>query len=182
MTGEMVGIVLDLLIIGLLGATIYSAYILNQRLDMIRKGRAELEALVRGFADATQRAEAGVSTMKRLANDTGEQLLKQIDRARALRDELQIMIETGDSLCSRIETAAMRAPQQPARAGQAASGPQAAGAQQPPAQAASKGKTGAVAARPGQPGGAEDARPAAPVVDTLSRAERELLQVIEKLR
>ena len=120
MTGEMVGIVLDILIIGLLGATIYSAYILNKRLDMIRKGRAELEALVRGFADATQRAEAGVTTMKRLANDTGEQLLKQIDRARALRDELQIMIETGDSLCSRLESAATRAPQAAARPAQAA--------------------------------------------------------------
>jgi hypothetical protein len=178
MTGEMVGIVLDILIIGLLGATIYSAYILNKRLDMIRKGRAELEALVRGFADATQRAEAGVTTMKRLANDTGEQLLKQIDRARALRDELQIMIETGDSLCSRLESAATRAPLA-ARPAQAAPP---AGAPAPAAAAAPKGKTGAVAARPGQPAASEDDKAAAPVVDTLSRAERELLQVIEKLR
>lgn len=180
MTGEMVGIVLDLLIIGLLGATIYSAYILNKRLDMIRKGRAELEALVRGFADATQRAEAGVTTMKRLANDTGEQLLKQIDRARALRDELQIMIETGDSLCSRLESAATRAPQAP-RQGQPAA-PAAGTSQQAPPAAAGKGKTGAVAARPGQSAATEDDKAAAPVVDTLSRAERELLQVIEKLR
>jgi hypothetical protein len=179
MTGEMVGIVLDILIIGLLGATIYSAYILNKRLDMIRKGRAELEALVRGFADATQRAEAGVTTMKRLANDTGEQLLKQIDRARALRDELQIMIETGDSLCSRLESAATRAPQAAARPAQAAPP---AGAPAPAAAATAKGKTGAVAARPGQPAASEDDKAAAPVVDTLSRAERELLQVIEKLR
>ncbi|MFN8722366.1 MAG: DUF6468 domain-containing protein [Rhodospirillales bacterium] len=179
MTGEMVGIVLDILIIGLLGATIYSAYILNKRLDMIRKGRAELEALVRGFADATQRAEAGVTTMKRLANDTGEQLLKQIDRARALRDELQIMIETGDSLCSRLESAATRAPQAAARPAQAAPP---AGAPAPAAAATAKGKTGAVAARPGQPAVSEDDKAAAPVVDTLSRAERELLQVIEKLR
>jgi hypothetical protein len=179
MTGEMVGIVLDILIIGLLGATIYSAYILNKRLDMIRKGRAELEALVRGFADATQRAEAGVTTMKRLANDTGEQLLKQIDRARALRDELQIMIETGDSLCSRLDSAATRAPQAAARPAQAAPP---AGAPAPAAAATAKGKTGAVAARPGQPAASEDDKAAAPVVDTLSRAERELLQVIEKLR
>jgi hypothetical protein len=178
MTGEMVGVVLDILIIGLLGATIYSAYILNKRLDMIRKGRAELEALVRGFADATQRAEAGVTTMKRLANDTGEQLLKQIDRARALRDELQIMIETGDSLCSRLESAATRAPQT-VRPAQAAT---AAGAPAPAAAAVPKGRTGAVAARPGQPVTSEDDKTAAPVVDTLSRAERELLQVIEKLR
>ena len=116
--------------------------------------------------------------MKRLANDTGEQLLKQIDRARALRDELQIMIETGDSLCSRLESAATRAPQA-ARPAQAAPP---AGAPAPAAAAAPKGKTGAVAARPGQPAASEDDKAAAPVVDTLSRAERELLQVIEKLR
>jgi hypothetical protein len=33
-----------------------------------------------------------------------------------------------------------------------------------------------------KPAAAEDDKPASPVVDTLSRAERELLQVIEKLR
>jgi hypothetical protein len=179
MSGELVGLVLDVLIVLLLAGTIASAVVLHRRLAAIRDGREQLEGLVRGFQEATQRAEAGVRSMRQTATDTGEGLLKQIDRARALRDELQIMIETGDSLCSRLEAAATRAPQaaraRPAAA--AADGPAPAPAAPPPAAA----RTGAVAARPGSAGAS--AQPAAaPAVDTLSRAERELLQVIEKLR
>jgi len=188
MNVDWLGLGLDLIIIGLLAGTIVTAFALNKRIMMIRQGREELEILVRGFAEATQRAEAGVKAMRQTASETGEQLLKQVDRARALRDELQIMIETADSLCSRLENIGTRVAPPASRAAggaaPAASAGQAAAAVSPavmPSTApSSTTRTGAVAAKPGAEGG--DMRPAAPVVDTLSRAERELLQVIEKLR
>ena len=201
MTGDWIGIALDLIIITLLAATIMTAYRLNHRLSLIRQGRHELEILVRGFSESTQRAEAGVRIMRQTASDTGEHLLRQIDRAKALRDELAIMIETADSLCNRLDLLASRLPTvavaRPPDAVENQSQSAAVHVVVPPASSEAgmdlplrqtaampqqAGRAGVTALRVGKDRDGEGRSAASPVVDQLSRAERELLQVIEKLR
>lgn len=127
-------LVLDLLIIGLLVATITYAVVLNRQLTQLRESRGELESLVRGFAEATMRAEAGVKAMKKTAGESGEALQATIEKAVGLRDELQLMIETADSLANRLENAtrgggASVPPARPAAPAQPLRPPPAAGVQ-----------------------------------------------------
>lgn len=180
-------LILDMAIVVLLVATIGYAVILNRQLSRLRDGRAELEELVRGFAEATGRAEAGVQGMRRMAAESGEKLQKAVDRAQAIRDELQFMTEAADSLAARLEGAVgqarpVQAAPQAMPAGRPAGPPLTASrpADPPrrPAEAARRPMdpppppTAAVHAAP-QPGQGAGAR---------SRAERELMQALENRR
>ena len=98
----LVTLILDLVIAGLLVATIVFAIQLNRQLVRLREGRSEMEGLIRSFNDATARAEAGIKTMRRAATETGEGLQKSIERAQSLRDELQFLVEAADSLARRL--------------------------------------------------------------------------------
>jgi hypothetical protein len=110
-----IALILDLLVAGLLIATIIYAVTLNRRLIELQESRSELEGLIRSFGEATARAEAGTKAMKRTAAETGEALQKNLERGKALRDELQFMIEAADALAQRLAEAptAARGPVSP---------------------------------------------------------------------
>lgn len=167
---SILALVLDVAVVVLLVVTIGYAINLNRQLVRLRDSKAELEDLVRGFADATQRAEAGVEGMKHMAADTGERLQATVDRAQAIRDELQFMVEAADSLASRLEGTITQ--QRPAA--QAAPPRQAAPAHPAPR---------APAPEPAPPAADPRRRPADPATaEARSRAERELMQALEQLR
>ncbi|WP_029008963.1 DUF6468 domain-containing protein [Azospirillum halopraeferens] len=97
-----IALVLDLVLVGLLVATIAYAIILNKQIVRLRDSRSEMADLIAGLNEAMTKAELGVRGMKRTASDTGEELQRTIDRGRALRDELQFMIEAADTLANRL--------------------------------------------------------------------------------
>ncbi|MBI1208581.1 MAG: hypothetical protein GC191_15015 [Azospirillum sp.] len=101
-----VTLVLDVLIVGLLAATIIYAVMLNRRLTQLRDSRGELDVLVRGFAEAAARADSGVKGMQKVASEAGEELQKTIGRAKSLRDELQFILEAADAVANRLEASA----------------------------------------------------------------------------
>ena len=70
-----VTLILDLVIAGLLVATIVYAIQLNRQLIKMREGRSEMEGLIRSFNEATTRAETGIKAMRRAAAETGEGLM-----------------------------------------------------------------------------------------------------------
>lgn len=97
-----VSLVLDLVMVGLLVATITYAIILNRQIVRLRESRGELAELIQGLNDAMAKADTSVRGMKATAHNTGEGLQKTIDRAATLRDELQFMIEAGNALADRL--------------------------------------------------------------------------------
>jgi hypothetical protein len=155
-------LILDILIVILLSATIGFAIVLNRRLSRLRDNKSELDDLVKGFADAAGRAEVSVAGMKDTAAKSAEVLQKSIDRAQALRDELQFMIEAADSLASRLESS-VGAHTVRAMTGAAIPPPN---PPDPPAEIP------APAPKP----------PSPPPQEARSRAERELLRALENLR
>ncbi|MEI7608678.1 MAG: DUF6468 domain-containing protein, partial [Rhodospirillaceae bacterium] len=106
---QTITLILDLVIAGLLVATIVYAIQLNRQLIRLREGRGELEGLIRNFNEATSRAEAGIKTMRRAALETGEGLQKTVERAQSLRDELQFLVEAAESLARRLAEAPTQA-------------------------------------------------------------------------
>ncbi|MEI6558486.1 MAG: DUF6468 domain-containing protein [Rhodospirillaceae bacterium] len=102
-------LILDLVIAGLLVATIIYAIQLNRQLIRLRDGRGEMEGLIRSFNDATIRAETGIKAMRRATAETAEGLQRSVERAQALRDELQFLVEAADSLARRLAEAPTQA-------------------------------------------------------------------------
>lgn len=83
------GFVLDGLIAVLLVVTISAGFLLNRRIETLRRTAADIQSVMGGFDRATQRAQAGVEALKTAAKDAGRQLQDQINAARGLREELK---------------------------------------------------------------------------------------------
>lgn len=103
---QTIGLILDGVMVVLLALTIISVWVLAGRLRYIRDSRQQFEGMIRSFDEATKRADGGLKALQAAASKSGEGLQSQLDRARALRDELSIMIESADSLARRLEAAA----------------------------------------------------------------------------
>jgi chromosome segregation ATPase len=180
-------IILDVVLVGLLIATIVYAIILNKQIVRLRDSRAELAELIAGLNEAMAKADSGVKGMRKTAGDTGEGLQKAIDKAASLKDELNFIIETGEALADRLGLAAS-ATEKPRAAAVAASAP----ALRPPPRSSLIDDTLAAArseaSRQSAPGlfadepEAPSSAPARDAQDGMSRAERELMQAIENRR
>lgn len=112
-------LLVDLVVAGLLLATIVFAVVLNRRLDALRGARAEFERLLRDFSAATERAERGIAELREAAGAAGETLGQRIETGTGLADDLMFLIERGTGLAERLEQPGRR----DAGAGEAASGP-----------------------------------------------------------
>lgn len=86
-----ISLVLDIIIAVLLMLTIAYAVRLNQRLSQLRSDKNELQKLARTFADATQRAEAGIQNLK----ISSEALQTQMKQAEVLKDDLAYLVDRG---------------------------------------------------------------------------------------
>jgi len=95
-------LILDLVLVGLLAATIAYAIILNKEIIKLRESRGEMNDLIRGLNEAMARAETGVRGLKKTAHDTGEDLQRTVTKAQTLRDELEFMIEAADAMANRL--------------------------------------------------------------------------------
>ena len=152
------GLILDILVVALLGATIFYAATLSSRLSQLRGDRRELESVVRGLAEAAAKADAGVKGLRATADEAGGELQKQIDQVQTIRDELAFLVDTGEKLADRLEQSASLAneaqrrhaapaacqPAVPANRGKARGQPEArpAPAAEPPAEPARRAANG----------------------------------------
>lgn len=95
--------IIDLVLAILLLAAIGSSFLLHRRIDVFRKGQAELASLVEQLNQATNQAQASVAEMKTNGMAAEEHLKSEVARARALADELSLITEAGDNLADRLE-------------------------------------------------------------------------------
>jgi len=98
-----VSVLLDVLIAGLLAATIFYAVVLNRKLAELRNNKAEMEAMVNRLVQTTERAEHGLAELRAAAHDKGEELSQKVSDAKALSDDLGFLVDKGTSLADRME-------------------------------------------------------------------------------
>jgi len=103
------GLVLNLLILGALGYTIYFGLKLSNQFKQIQLDRKAFETLIQSLGVAAAQADQVVRAIRDSAVVVGEQLQEKTGRARALADELEIIIQAGDSLADRLQTLATEA-------------------------------------------------------------------------
>lgn len=98
-----VSVALDLLVAGLLIATIAYAIVLNRRLAELRGGREQMERLINDFYQATTRAESGVSALKEVTGRGDWQIIEQLESMAKMRDELEFLAERAEGQSARLE-------------------------------------------------------------------------------
>ena len=94
---------LDLVLIGLLSATLFHALRLERALGVLKRDRSALEQLVAGFNASTQQAEHGIERLRDAADGAGRQIARQLEAANALRDDLNFLLERGETLANRLD-------------------------------------------------------------------------------
>jgi len=95
---------LDILLIVLLVATLFHAIRLERALGVLKRDRAVLEELVATFNDSTRQAETGIERLRAAADGAGRQVGRQIDAAKALKDDIAFLGERGERLADRLDT------------------------------------------------------------------------------
>jgi hypothetical protein len=99
---EILKLLLDAGIIGLLGAGVYYALRLEKQLKILRLSQAEMGRYMAEFARNIDRAEAGIKALKSTARESGDDLETLVARSQSLRDELTFVAEHADSLVEKI--------------------------------------------------------------------------------
>ena len=101
-------LILDIVILVLLGATIFYAIRLSKHLDAFRSNRSDMERLIRELSSQITRAQEGVSALDEAAKESGDELRSLVTKGQALSNELSEMTEVGNSLATRLEGLATR--------------------------------------------------------------------------
>ena len=97
-------VLLEVGLMALLGATLFHALRLERALGVVRRDRAEREAMLRGFNESTRAAENGVERLRGAADGAGRHIARQIEAAANLKDDLTNLIERGERIADRLDT------------------------------------------------------------------------------
>lgn len=99
-------IALDVLNLAVLATTIFYCLRISKQLNQMRADRQVFENLIQALNLSSARAEAAVRSFKETAAGGGESLQDKINKGHAMAEELEIMIQAGDSLADRLQTLA----------------------------------------------------------------------------
>jgi hypothetical protein len=104
--GTMAGMewTLEIVLVVLLGATLFQAIRLERALGVLKRDRASLESLVVGFNTSTHQAENGIQRLRAAADGAGRQIESQLAKSVSLKDDLAFLTERGDRLADRLDT------------------------------------------------------------------------------
>lgn len=108
MGGTLLGLIMDLLLLACMGWTIYFALKLSKNLENFRKQRGDFEKIIHELSRNIDSAQRAVESLKISSREAGDTLQVRLEDAGAMVDELQLMIQSGESLARRLEDVAAR--------------------------------------------------------------------------
>jgi Domain of unknown function (DUF6468) len=108
----MIGLISDAVLCLLLIVTLAFAYRLNGKLSDMREGQGDLQTLVTALNDAVDKANTSIVNLRLAAREADEMLVKRVDGARSLSDELGFMTESGNRLAGRLSDGLAKSPAQ----------------------------------------------------------------------
>lgn len=117
MSSFSIGLLVELVVGGLLVATIAYCYLLDRRLRTLRDGEGDLRKIVVALDRATTRAQGAITDLRVSCDGLTRDMERDLKKARALADELALMVEAGDHIADRLGSAPKAdAQREPARA------------------------------------------------------------------
>src|ERR1700748_3811301 len=94
---------LEIVLVVLLGATLFQAIRLERALGVLKRDRASLESLVVGFNASTHQAESGIQRLRSAVDGAGRQIELQVSKSLSLKDDRAFLTERGDRLADRLD-------------------------------------------------------------------------------
>jgi hypothetical protein len=89
MTGNTLSIVLDFIVLGFLGVTIFYAIRLTKSLNSFRAMRHEFGHIMKQLSNNIDDAQRGVDNLKAVTRDSGQHLQKLINEAKMIAGDLE---------------------------------------------------------------------------------------------
>ncbi|MCB1562230.1 MAG: hypothetical protein KDJ75_01525 [Alphaproteobacteria bacterium] len=108
MGGTLLGLIMDVLLLACMGWTIYFALKLSKNLENFRRQRGEFEKVIHELSRNIDAAQRAVESLKISSREAGDTLQVRLEDAGAMIDELQLMMQSGESLARRLEDMAAR--------------------------------------------------------------------------
>lgn len=105
MSGFPWSMLVDLVAIALLGATVFYCVLLDRRLRAMRDGQDGLKDTIHTLNEACDRAAMSVRNLAGATEQVDDELERRLERARALADELGMILESGNNLADRLSGA-----------------------------------------------------------------------------
>lgn len=96
-------VLLDGAVAILLLITIGYCVVLYARLNEVRRSNATMKKLMTEFTSATERAQAGLLSIKSTGSELSNALSERIDEARALKGDLVYVTQAAQSLAERLD-------------------------------------------------------------------------------
>lgn len=97
-----VDMMLEVIVCFLLVATIGYCAMLDRRLRAMRAGQDGLRGLITDLSAATTQAMSAIAHLRQAGDATGVALTEQVKRGRALADELELMVQSGNDIANRL--------------------------------------------------------------------------------
>lgn len=102
MSSFLVGLLIELVVGGLLVATIAYCFLLDRRLRALRDGEGDLKQIVVALDRATTRAQGAITDLRVSCDGLTRDMQRDLKKARGLADELALMVEAGDHIADRL--------------------------------------------------------------------------------
>ncbi|PHQ71276.1 MAG: hypothetical protein COB93_03535 [Sneathiella sp.] len=98
-----VDFLLNILLVGLLLATIGYCALLNKRLSVLRGAHQELRDLSAAFDQSIVKSRLGVNELKLVAESAGREIKAEISQAKDLIEELQMINASSTRIADRLQ-------------------------------------------------------------------------------
>ncbi len=108
MTVLIIKLLIDFLMIGMLGATIYFCFKVNRRIRVLQDSREEFAKLIAQFDVTTKKAQESIEDLQRVSSRVTDSLNERLDKANFLADDLAFMIEKGNKVADKVDNNAPR--------------------------------------------------------------------------
>jgi len=99
---------MDAAILILLVATIVYAARLSMYLKNFRDNKAELQSVINTLSTQITKADEAIKNLDMTAADTSDDLKFRMDKATSMMDELELIVESGNSMANRLESLAVK--------------------------------------------------------------------------
>lgn len=103
MISAVASLILNLVIIGLLIATIGYCWMLNRRIKILQDSKSELAQLLKFFDESTEKASESIIALQTASKKIGDNIQHRVDKANYLLEDLAFMIEKGSKLADQME-------------------------------------------------------------------------------
>lgn len=95
--------VLELILIGLLSATLFYAMRLERTISVLRNDRVALGDVLSSIRNALDDAERGVQSLQHIADGTGRALTSEIETALQAQSDMQFLLDRLESVAAKVE-------------------------------------------------------------------------------